>query len=144
MRNFLLILLCFLCVANSYGQTATSSYGRVDVEITKEKTQKIYTKVDIKSTFPGGDSSWARSLEKKLDQTIKLDRRVKKGKYVVSVQFVVAKDGSLSDIKCLNDPGFGMGAAVLREIKKGPTWGPCDPPCEVKPYRRSAITYQDE
>ena len=144
MRNFQLALLCLICVAKSYGQTVTTSYGRIDVVITKEKKpKKIYTKVEIKSAFPGGDSSWAQSIENELNQSIRVDRRAKKGRYVVSVQFVVAKDSSLGDIRCLNDPGFGMAREVMRVVKKySKKWGPSSYP--VKAYRRSSITFQVE
>jgi hypothetical protein len=67
MKYFQVALLRFFCFARSYGQTVTKSYGRIDVEIIKEKKpKKIYTKVEIKSAFPGGDSSWVKSLEKSL------------------------------------------------------------------------------
>ncbi len=140
-RNLLLALLCFIGVDKSYGQTVTNSYGRIDVEITKEKKPKrVYTKVEIKSAFPCGNSSWVQSLENKLNQSIRANRRVKKGKYVVSVQFVVSKDSIVADVRCINDPGFGMAEEVVRAIKKCTKWGPYP----VKPYRRSSITYQDE
>lgn len=137
MRNFQLVLLCFICVAESYGQTVTKSYGRIDVEITKEKNPKrIYIKVEIKSAFPGGDSSWVKSLEKNLHRSIGVGKRVKKGKYIVSVQFIVDKEGSLAEIRCVNDPGFGMCEEVMRVIKKGPMWRPASGP--VRTYRRSS------
>ncbi len=146
MRNFQLALLCFICVAKSYGQAVTNSYGRVDVEITKEKKpKKIYTKVEIKGAFPGGDSSWVQSLEKKLNESIQANRRVKKGRYVFSVQFVVAKDSSISDVRCLNSTGFGMCEEVMRAIKKKTVWLPAPwPGRPVRPYRRSSVTSQDE
>jgi hypothetical protein len=75
--------------------------------------------VEIKSAFPGGDSSWVQSIEKSINQSISYKNGAKKGKYIVSVAFVVAKDGSLSDIRCVNDPvGFGMEAVVIRVLKK--------------------------
>lgn len=143
MRNFQIALVCFICVGKSYSQTSTKSYGRIDVEITKEKKpKKIYTKVEIKRAFPGGDSSWVRSLDKQLNESIQADRRVKKGKYVVSVQFIVAADSSLSDIRCLSDPvGFGIEEKIMRALKKGPKWRPA--PYPVKPYRTSSTTRQE-
>lgn len=149
MRNLLLILFCFVCIAKGYGQTVTNSYGRVDVEITKEKKPKrVYTKVEIKPPFPCGDSSWVQSLKNNLNQLIRTNRRVKKGKYVVSVQFVVAKDSSIADVKCINCPGFGMDAEVMRAVKKcskwGLRWSPAPyPGTPVRPYRRSSATPQD-
>lgn len=146
-KNFLLALLSFICLVNGYGQTLTRNYyGRIDVIFTKEKKPKrIYAKVEIKSAFPGGDSSWVQSLENRISQSIRPDRRVKKGKYIVSVQFVIAKDSSISDVRCLNDPGFGMGKQVVRALIKGQPWRPA--PYQGTPvgsYRRSAVTVRDE
>ena len=126
MRILLIAVACFICVAKSFGQTTTGRYGRIDVEITKEKKpKKIYAKVEIKSAFISGDSSWVKSIEKSINQSIKFKNGAKPGKYTVSAQFVVAKDSSISDVRCLEDPGFGMGAEVVRALKKGSTkWTP--------------------
>ncbi len=99
MRNFQLAVLCFICITKSYGQTDNNTYGRIVVEITKEKKpKKIYTKVEIKLAFPGGDSSWVQSLEETLNRSIPVNNGAKAGKYIASVNFIVSKDGSLSDI----------------------------------------------
>jgi hypothetical protein len=136
MKSLQLTLLCFLYIANSYGQTvAKNYYCRIVVEITKEKKpNKLYTKVEIKSGFPGGDSAWVQSLEKRLDQSIQVGKRVKKGRYFAAVIFIVAKDGSLSDISCEKDPGFGLCAEVMRVLKKSTKWVPAEP-AEVRAYR---------
>jgi uncharacterized protein YjhX (UPF0386 family) len=144
MKYFQLTLLCLICIACSYAQTASKSYGRVDVEITKEKKPKrIYTKVEIKSAFTNGDSSWIQSLEKTLNQSIQYKNGAKAGKYIVSVGFIVDKEGIISDIRCLNDPpGFGMTEEVLRAIRKGkgPKWLPSSQGVPVRPYRTSSST----
>ena len=136
MKTFQLVLLYLICVAKTYGQTvAKIYYGRIDLEITKEKRpKKIYTKVEIKSPFPGGDSTWVQSIEKNINQSTGLGRRIKKGKYFVSAKFVLSKDGSLSDIVCENDPGFGMCEEVIRALKKTKKWTPAEP-IKVKEYR---------
>lgn len=126
MRNSLIVIVCFICVSKSFGQTAAGKYGRIDVEITKEKKpKKIYAKVEIKSAFTGGDSSWVQSIEESLNHSLKFKNGAKPGKYTVSVLFIAAKDSSLAEVSCLNDPGFGMGAEVVRAVKKGRTpWTP--------------------
>lgn len=129
-------------MTSSYAQTGTNSYGRVDIEITKEKkTKKMYTKVDIKSAFTGGDSSWIQSLEKTLNQSIQYKNGAKAGKYIVSVVFITNKEGDLSDIQCVNDPvGFGMEKQVLIAIKKKAKWTPAPQGMQVRPYRTSSST----
>ena len=87
------------------------------------------------SAFTGADSSWAQWVENNLNRTIQVDKRAKKGKYIVAVKFIVAKDGSLSDIQCENDPGFGMCREVLRVIKRSKNWTPAEPG-QVREYRR--------
>ena len=102
-RNFQLALLCLICVTSSYAQTATKSYGRVDVEIIKEKKpKKIYTKVEIKSAFTGGDSSWIQSLEKTLNQSIQYKNGTKAGKYIVSI--LDAQNCTLKDTTDITTP----------------------------------------
>lgn len=119
MRCFQLALLCFICVAKSYGQTGTRIYTTVVVEITKEeKPKKISAKVEITTSFPGGDSSWIHSLEDSLNRSIPFKSKAKAGKYIASVRFLIEKDGSMSDIRCLTDPGFGMCEQVVTAIRK--------------------------
>ena len=40
------------------------------------------------------------------------------------MQFIVDRDGNISDVKALNDPGFGTAEEAVRVIKKGPKWKP--------------------
>jgi hypothetical protein len=137
MKNFLLTLFCFICIAKSYGQFVSKSYNRIVVEIIKEKKlNKSYTKVDIKSAFLERDSSLAESIEKKLNESILPKKEVKKGKYIVSVKFIISKDGNISDIACENDPGFGICKDVINAIMKSQRWAPG----EVRPYRSSLST----
>jgi periplasmic protein TonB len=134
-KLFLFIFLPALCFTKSYGQSVTAP-NRIVVEITKEKNpKKIYAKVENMSAFHGTDSSWAQWVEKNLNRTIQVDKRAKRGKYIVAVKFIVAKDGSLSDIQCENDPGFGMCGEVLRVIKRSKNWTPAEPG-QVRDYRR--------
>jgi protein TonB len=138
-RNFQLALLCFVCVAKTYGQTiAKNYYGRIEVEFTKEKRpKKFYTKVQIKTSFPGGDSAWVKYIEKNINQSIGLGKGIKKGKYIVSVKFILSKDGNLSDITCEYDPGFGMCEEVIRVLKKTKEWVPAEQGGKaVREYRK--------
>jgi periplasmic protein TonB len=125
MRIVQLVLLCFFLVATSYGQTGTNSYGKIAVEITKQKRPKrIFTKVEITSAFPHGDSAWVKSLENSLNRSIPFRNGAPLGNYVVYVQFVVTKDGGISDVRPLTNHGYGMEAEVVRALKKNTKWEP--------------------
>ena len=67
-------------------------------------------------------------------KALRVSKRVKKGKYIVSVKFILSKDGNLSDIACENDPGFGMCEEVIRVLKKITKWTPAEP-VKVREYR---------
>jgi hypothetical protein len=127
MKYFQLAILCFICLARSYGQTGTRMYTTVNVEIIKEKKPKrISTKVEITSPFPAGDSSWIRSLEKSLNESLPFKNSAKAGKYLVSVRLLIEKDGSMADYHCSSDPGYGMCEQVIGVMKRKfrRNWGP--------------------
>jgi periplasmic protein TonB len=137
-KLFLFFLLPALFLTKSYGQLVTTGPHGVIVEITKEKrNHKISFKVKITSAFPDVDSAWIRFVERNVSSTIELDKRAKKGKYIVAVKFIVAKDGSINDIACEKDPGFGSCREVIRVIKKSKNWTPAQQNGrQVSEYRR--------
>lgn len=119
MKKFHVVLLCFIWVFQSYSQTNTKTYGRIDVEIIKEKhAKKIFAKVKIKRAFAGGDSIWIQSIEESINQSILYKNGAKHGKYIVSVRFIVKPDGTLDEFACETSIGFGMEAEVIRVLRK--------------------------
>ena len=68
--------------------------------------------------------------------SLHFDKISKKGKYILSIVFILAKDGTLSDIQCELDPGFGICNEVVRIVKKSPRWRPAKPVL-VKEYPRT-------
>lgn len=58
-----------------------------------------------------------------------------KGSGVSTVSFVVEKDGSLSNIKVINDLGYGTKKELLRVLKLSPKWKPGE--MHGKPVRTS-------
>jgi protein TonB len=59
------------------------------------------------------------------------------------VQFVVDKEGNISDVKALTNHGYGMEQEAVRAIQKGPKWTPAvQNGRQVKAYRRQPITFQ--
>jgi protein TonB len=72
-----------------------------------EDYDKLFTSVQIQAEFPGGQSGWGRYLERTL-----------------VVSFIVSKDGSISEVKAENDPGYGTKEEAVRVIQRGPKWKP--------------------
>ncbi len=117
--------------------------GVVEAPPKKEEDEdKIFTKVENEAEFPGGDAAWRRYLEKNLDPNAPVENGAPEGTYKVTVQFIVSKDGSISDVKALTSHGYGMEAEAIKIIKKGPKWTPAlQNGRNVNAYRSQPITF---
>jgi periplasmic protein TonB len=69
-------------------------------------------------------AAFSHSLQRNLDASKVMGKGVKKGKYIVVVKYLFSKDGSISDIGCVNDPGYGLCLEVIRVMKKTKNWTP--------------------
>jgi protein TonB len=118
--------------------------GKGVVEEKKEEDEnKIFEKVEIEASFKGGESAWRKYLERNLNGNTPVDNGAPEGTYTVYVQFVVSKDGSISDVRPLTNHGYGMEAEAVRVIKKGPAWTPAvQNGRSVNAYRKQPITFQ--
>ncbi len=78
--------------------------------------------VDEMPEFPGG----IEKLMEYLANNIKYPKKAKKNKVQgkVFVNFIVEKDGSISNIKILKGIGYGCNEEVIRVLKKMPKWKP--------------------
>lgn len=90
---------------------------QTDQKIVEDNT--IYNAVEVKPDFPGGIQKFYDFVGKNYKVPEEEDI---KGK--VFVQFVVEKDGTLTDIKVIRDLGFGTGKEAIRVLKKSPKWKP--------------------
>jgi len=81
-------------------------------------------------------------LERNLNANIPVDNGAPVGRYSVVVQFVVDKEGNVSDIQALTNHGYGLEEEAIRVIKKAPKWEPAiQNGIKVKAYRRQVITF---
>ncbi len=76
--------------------------------------------IEVQPEFPGGVAGFAKYVQKNY-RTPEVEQDLK-GR--VFVEFVVEKDGSLTDIKVIRDLGFGTGAEAIRMLKNAPKWKP--------------------
>ncbi len=91
-----------------------------DEELSKIEAEKaIYLSVEEMPEFPGGGQALYDFLSKNV--------RIPSEPDVIGnvyVQFVVEKDGSLTNLKVLRDIGAGCGEEALRVIRMMPKWKP--------------------
>ncbi len=87
-----------------------------------EEENTIFMIVEQPATPPGGMAAFYKYVAKEINYP-KMARRLHvEGK--VYVQFVVDKDGSLTDIKVVKGIGSGCDEEAIRVIKKAPKWNP--------------------
>ena len=102
---------------------------------------QIFTKVEVAASFPGGIDGWRRYLERNLAYPEAAQENGTQG--VVRVQMVVDKDGNITEVQALNDPGEGLAEEAMRVIKKGPKWVPAEQNGRKVTYRFvQTVTFQ--
>ena len=117
--------------------------GKKVVEEKKEEDENtVFTKVEVEAQFPGGEKEWKRFLERNLEANVPIDNNAPEGTYSVVVQFIVDREGIISDVRALTNHGYGMEEEAMRVIKKGPKWTPAvQNGRQVKAYRKQPITF---
>ncbi len=94
-----------------------SNKGPVEVE---DNTPLTY--VEIMPEFPGGEAALFAYLKKNIVYPqVALDNDVQ-GKVVVD--FVVGRDGKISDVKVVKGIGFGCNEEAIRVVSGMPAWSP--------------------
>ncbi|MGV3528352.1 MAG: energy transducer TonB [Flavisolibacter sp.] len=84
--------------------------------------QTIFYAVEIQASVDG--KLWKRWLQNQLMIYIEnaVAEGMEAGVYTVQVKFLVEIDGSIRDVRALNDPGFGLAQGAEEVIRKGPLW----------------------
>jgi TonB family protein len=83
---------------------------------------KVYTTVESSAIYPGGNENFQRYLDANTRYPEEARRNNINAKIYLS--FVVEKDGSLSNIKLLNNAGYGCDEEAIRLIKASQKWIP--------------------
>ena len=82
---------------------------------------KIYQmeEVDVKPEYPNGTQAFYQFIAKNY---LAPEKSGLKGKVLLT--FVIEKDGSINEIKVLQDIGYGTGDEAVRAMKKSLNWIP--------------------
>ncbi|HTQ28639.1 MAG TPA: TonB family protein [Puia sp.] len=114
------------------------------VEAPKDNTDydKTFTKVEIESDYPGGPAAWARYLNKNLHYPEDAVNNEIQGDVIV--QFIVDKEGNVSDVEAVSGPNELRDEAV-RVIKRSGKWTPAiQNGRNVKSYKKQPIKFRLE
>ena len=119
-------------VADSLNQYSKDSVG-------------ILQKVEVEASFPGGFPAWKKFLERNLNANVPLKDLPRKTKYFEQTaicQFIVCKDGTICDIKVVNNVLPSIKKEVERVIKLSGNWVPAEQDGKkVKAYRKQPVTF---
>ena len=101
-------------------------------------------KVEIESSFPGGNAGWAKFLNANLHYPDKAIRKRIQGEVVV--QFIVGKDGSVSDVQAISGPEKGgLREEAVRVVTISGKWIPAfQYGRKVKSYKKQPLVFRLE
>lgn len=95
------------------------------------------------ASFKNGDEGWRKYLEKNINVPDRATNLKKNG--TVVIQFIVQKDGSLSDFFIHQSVEYSIDEEALRVLKRSPKWVPARQFGKmVKAYRRQPITIKTQ
>ena len=119
--------------------------GKGVVEAPKKEEEdwdKTFTKVEIESSYPGGTAAWMRYLIKNIRYPQEAQDNEIQG--TVVVQFIVDKQGIVSDVEAISGPKELRDEAV-RVIKKSGQWTPAvQNGRQVKSYKKQPVGFKLE
>ncbi len=105
-----------------------------------KEPEEIRTTVDVTAKFEG---NWIKFLQKNLNAETPVNNGAAPGRYSVVIQFVVDREGNVSDIKALTNHGYGVEEEAVRVLKKAPKWQPAIAAGYiVKAYHKQVIVFE--
>jgi hypothetical protein len=121
--------------------TGSSEVTIIKFDKIANDNNKVFTKVEVEPSFPGGDIAWTRYVTKIIQNNIdELAKENKSG--TCRVRFIVSVDGTLSNVEALTMKGTKLGELSVGAIRKGPKWNPAmQNGHKVNAYREQPITF---
>lgn len=94
----------------------------VQAEEAKEETDEIFTVVEESAAPKGGMQAFYKFVGEKIKYPAQARRMGIEGR--VFVEFVINKDGSLSDVRAIKGIGAGCDEEAVRIVQSSPAWSP--------------------
>lgn len=110
----------------------------------EEDEDKVFTKVEIEASFPGGEGAWRNYVSKAINNNIdELTEAGESGQ--CRVRFIVDKEGNVSDVEAITMKGTKLAEVAVNAIRKGPKWKPAQQNGRfVKAFREQPIQFKIE
>ena len=91
-------------------------------EAPEEEVDEVFTIVEDQPAFPGGTSAFYKFVGDNMTYPSQARRMGIEGR--VFIQFVVDKDGSVTEVKAVKGIGAGCDEEAERVLKSSPKWTP--------------------
>ena len=118
------------------------SRGVVEAPRQKENVDSVFRKVEIESSYPGGDPGWKRFLLKNFVTPEEVIANQISG--TVVVQFIVDREGNVSDVHAISGPEE-IAREAMRVIRKSGKWIPAiQNGRTVASYKSQPVTIQTQ
>ena len=109
--------------------------------VKKEDEDKIFTKVEIDASFPGGAGGWTKYVRNAI--LANLDEFTESDYGTCIVKFIVDKTGKVSNVEAITMKGSKLAEVATNIIRKGPNWIPAQQNGrEVNAYRLQPVIYK--
>jgi len=122
MKRTLLFVLILSVVKLSFSQVTSPGSPPIT-----DTSSKIFEKVDMEASFPGGEDSWRKFLVKNILKITSqaLRTKIPSAIYSVTVKFIVEKDGSITIYETVSNPkNIYLEEKCSGMIQKSPKWQP--------------------
>ncbi len=105
----------------------------------KEDEDKVFTKVEIEASFPGGASAWTKYVTRAIESN--QDEFTESDFGTCVVKFIVDKTGKVSAVEATTMKGSKLAEVATNAIRKGPNWTPAQQNGRyVNAYRLQPVT----
>ncbi len=105
----------------------------------KEDEDKVFTKVEIEASFPGGASAWTKYVTRAIQSNA--DEFTESDFGTCVVKFIVDKTGKVSQVEATTMKGTKLAEVATNAIRKGPNWTPAQQNGRyVNAYRLQPVT----
>lgn len=143
LHRLLFLLFCFAFAHTLQAQESEAGKTKTDTTTASmEGENRLFETVEVEASVDA--QLWRKHLEKNLTPYIEAAAKagMKPGQYTVNVRFIVNKDGSISNVKALNNVAYGLSTGAASVVRTGPKWTPGElSGRKVRSYHTQPITF---
>ena len=116
------ILFDDLANAKTFRKTFNEDHSRVTIDTIREDSDKVFTKVEISASFPGGPAAWQRFISRVISRNIDDFGHGDYGTCIL--KFIVNTSGKVSNVTAQTMAGTHLAEILIKAIASGPNWQP--------------------